>query len=156
MKINYKILIGFIFISLLAGAIGSIFTTPNIPNWYATLNKPNLNPPNWVFAPVWTTLYILMGISAYILWSKTKEMFSLQLKIFWVQLILNTLWSVVFFGLKDLFTSIIVIVALWFSIFLLIIKSLKVSKNAAYLLIPYLLWVSFATYLNTTIWLLNP
>lgn len=156
MEINYKMLVGFIFIPLLAGAIGSIFTTPNIPNWYASLNKPDLNPPNWVFAPVWTTLYILMGISAYILWSKTKEMFSLQLKIFWVQLILNTLWSVVFFGLKDLFTSIIIIVALWFSIVLLIIKSLEISKNAAYLLIPYLLWVSFATYLNTSIWLLNP
>ena len=141
----------------LAGIIGSIFTTPSIATWYAGLRKPGLAPPNWVFAPVWTTLFVLMGISLFIVWNAGLDRSYVRRSIaaFGVQLVLNALWSYLFFGLQSPLLGLIEIVILWISIALNIAFFLKVSKIAAYLLVPYLLWVSFAGYLNYLLFLLN-
>lgn len=146
-----------VFVCLMAGAIGSIFTTPAIPVWYAGLNKPFFSPPNRIFAPVWTALYILMGISAYMIWTKRKDgPEALKgLAVFAAQLGLNTMWSVVFFGFRDPFLALLVIVALWAFILMSMIQFNKVSRNAALLLVPYIVWVSFASLLNAAVWLMN-
>lgn len=140
-------------VPLLAGFIGSYFTMPAIPSWYAELTKPNLNPPNWIFAPVWTTLYILMGISFFMIWQKGRH--NLQMVVFGAQIILNTTWSFFFFGMQRLDVAFLNIVLLWIMIVLTIVLFFRVSKIAAYLLIPYIIWVSFASYLNLAIWMLN-
>lgn len=145
-------------VCFLAAAVGSVFTIGAIDTWYVTLNKPFFSPPNWVFGPVWTLLYLVMGISLYIFWdTKTniKER-RLGLSIFFVQLALNALWSILFFGLKSPITAFIVIILLWLTISLTIKKFLKASKLAGWLLTPYLAWVSFATILNLSIVILNP
>lgn len=156
-KQNYPALIGFIILSLLAGAIGSLFTFEAIPAWYASLSKPSFSPPNWVFAPVWTTLYILMGISAYLVWQKgwKKKPVRQALTLFAFQLLLNALWSFLFFGLRSPLYGFICIIFLWFSIAGCIRAFYPLDKKAAYLLIPYILWVSFAAILNFLIWALN-
>jgi benzodiazapine receptor len=140
-----------------AGLIGSVATFPSIPTWYASLDKPPFNPPNWVFGPVWTTLYTLMGIAAFLVWRKgirNREV-KIALGIFIIQLVLNTLWSVIFFGLNSLAGGLVVIVVLWIAILLTIITFFRISKVAGALLIPYILWVSFATILNFSLWQLN-
>lgn len=144
-------------IAELAGVIGSIFTTPSIPTWYATLAKPELAPPNWIFAPVWTTLFVLMGIAAFLIWRKglTRKDVQIALGIFLGQLILNTLWSIIFFGFQSPGGAFIEIIFLWFAILTTIIVFARISKPAAWLLVPYILWVSFAGYLNYAIWTLN-
>lgn len=146
-----------IFICEFIGILGSVFTISQIPIWYAMLNKPFFSPPNWIFGPVWTTLYALMGISIYLIYEskikKTDRQF--LVKIFFLQLFLNFLWSVIFFGMHLLFIAFIEILILWVVILLLIFKFYKVSKPAAYLLIPYLLWVSFASLLNLFVAILN-
>jgi len=141
-----------------AGFIGSIFTTPAIPGWYAALVKPSFTPPNWLFAPVWTGLYLLMGISAFLVWRKSLDnhLVNSGLRIFILQLILNTLWSFLFFGLKSPLLGLIEIMLLWIAILLTIRSFLKVSNTAGLLLLPYILWVSFAAILNFSIWRLNP
>lgn len=151
MSINIPKLILSIGLCLGVGIVGSFFTTSSIPTWYATLNKPFFSPPNFIFAPVWTTLYILMGISLYLVWQKGKVP-----TIFWIQLILNFLWSILFFGLKNPVLGFVEIVVLWITIFLTIKNFYPISKWAAYLLIPYLLWVTFASILNLSIVILNP
>lgn len=118
--------------------------------WYNTLNKPFFNPPAWVFAPAWTILYLLMAISAIIIWKKKKS-----LKIFWIQLALNLSWSPIFFGLKNITLALLVILIMWVYIVKTIKAFTKIDKTAGYLLWPYLAWVSFATILNLSIWLLN-
>jgi benzodiazapine receptor len=141
----------------LAGVIGSIFTVSNITSWYIDLNKPILNPPSWVFGPVWITLYFLMGIALFFVWNKgldspfNRNAFIL----FIVQLVFNAMWSIVFFGMHQLLISVFVIVILWLLIFVNIVQFGKISKPAAYLLLPYILWVSFASYLNIAIYILN-
>jgi len=155
-KVNIKLLIPSIVLPLLAGAVGSAFTTSAITTWYTTLNKPSFNPPNYLFGPVWTVLYILMGISFYlVLVSKAKSK-QLAVKLFLVQLILNTLWSLIFFGAHNPMLALFDIVVLWGAILFTIVSFYKISKPASYLLIPYILWVSFATILNLSIVLLNP
>jgi translocator protein len=150
-------LIASILLCLSAGIIGSIFTVQNIPTWYTNLIKPVFSPPNWIFAPVWTTLYILMGIALYLIWEKgfKKEKNKQAIIIFMIQLGLNTIWSLVFFSAHLLLTSYIVIVLLWLTIILTINKFLKISKIAGLLLTPYILWVTFASFLNLAIYLLN-
>lgn len=143
-------------ICLGSGIIGSLFTTPAISTWYVTLNKPFFSPPNWIFAPVWTILYILMGISLYLVWTSRGKIKQNALSIFFVQLGLNVLWSIIFFGLKNPIFAFVDIVALWIGIFLTIKSFTKINKLAGNLLIPYLLWVSFATLLNLSIVILNP
>ena len=141
----------------MAGIIGSLFTFSAIPTWYATLIKPEFNPPNWIFGPVWTTLYILMGVSLYLIWKQYEKGKNAKpaLTIFSAQLVLNALWSILFFGLQSPLYGLICIIPLWISIAAMIAKFYPLSRNAALLQIPYLLWVSFATILNLFIWMLN-
>jgi tryptophan-rich sensory protein len=140
-----------------AGLVGSIFTSPAIPIWYAALEKPSFSPPNWLFAPAWGTLYLLMGVAAFLIWRQgfSKEGVKSALAIFLVQLVINALWSMVFFGLKSPIAGVVVIVVLWIAILFTILKFFKLSVTAGSLLIPYILWVSFATALNIAIWMLN-
>ena len=147
-------LITSITICLAAGVLGSIFTIPSIPTWYETLIKPSFTPPNWVFAPVWTSLFIMMGISLYIIWQKGSSN-GKALSIFSVQLILNVLWSAIFFGLRSPLAGLIEICILWILILLTILEFMKISRTAGLLLIPYILWVSFAALINFFIWRLN-
>lgn len=151
---NILKLIVAIAVSELAGIIGSIFTAPSIPTWYATLAKPSFNPPSWVFAPVWTTLFALMGIAAYLVWRKglDRRDVKIALGIFLGQLILNTLWSFIFFGQHNPGRAFAEIIFLWLAILATIIAFAKISKPAAWLLFPYILWVSFAGFLNFSIW----
>lgn len=144
-------------ITFLAGFIGQLFTTPSIPTWYAALNKPVFNPPNWIFAPVWTTLYTLMAVSAWLIWNKGLDNKDVKagLKLFCLQLALNSLWSIIFFGLHLPWTAFVEIVFLGLVIFATIKAFSKVSQLASWLLIPYFLWVCFASVLNLTIVLLN-
>lgn len=144
-------------ISELAGIIGSVFTTSSVSSWYPTLVQPELAPPSWVFGPVWTTLYALMGIAAFLVWKKGwgRRDVRFALGLFLVQLIVNSLWSFVFFGAQNIGGALTVIVLLWVLIVLTIIFFGKLSKTAAVLLVPYLLWVSFASYLNYAYFVLN-
>lgn len=150
-------ILAFIIFCELVGIVGSYFTISSIPNWYATLNKPFFNPPNFLFGPVWTLLYALMGISAYLIWEKgiKKKDIKEALKLFTIQLFLNGIWTPIFFGAKELFVALIVILIMWVFILKTILKFRKINKIASYLLIPYLLWVSFASLLNFSIWYLN-
>ncbi|MCK9581035.1 MAG: tryptophan-rich sensory protein [Methanoregula sp.] len=145
-------------ICLLAGYIGSIFTIPAIPTWYAGLAKPDFSPPAWVFAPVWTVLYILMGISLFLLLRQgiknKKVLFALVL--FILQLILNTGWSYLFFGLQSTFLGFMGIIALWLVLLCTMIQEFRVTVAGGALLIPYFLWVTFATYLCYTVMMMNP
>ena len=140
-----------------AGAVGSIFTSSSVSTWYDTIQKPGFTPPNWIFAPVWITLFLLMGISAYLIWDKgiKNKNVRISLMIFTSQLILNILWSFFFFGLKSPFYAFIDIILLWIAIILVIISFFRLSKIAGILLLPYILWVSFAGILNFFILRLN-
>ncbi|MDO8558880.1 MAG: TspO/MBR family protein [bacterium] len=163
-----------------AGAAGSIFTIPAIKNWYAFLEKPSFSPPNWLFAPAWTILYFLMGVSLYLVWAKnwgievkagqaqqktwnpiSKKLWTGSwreenaIAIFVVQLILNILWSVIFFGLKSPGMAFFEIIMLWFAILYTIVNFYRISKPAGLLLLPYILWVTFAAILNFAAWQLN-
>lgn len=139
------------------GIFGSIFTMPSIPTWYKSLNRPIFSPPNWVFAPVWTILFLLMAISVYLVWNKglKKTQVREAMYVFIFQLLLNFFWSFFFFGIRQPYLAFLEIIALWLAILLTIIKFYKISKPASYLLIPYILWVSFAAILNLSIVLLN-
>ena len=141
-----------------AGIVGSIFTTPAIPTWYAALEKPVFSPPNWLFAPAWVTLYLLMGVAAFAVWRKglNQKGVRVALVIFLVQLVLNALWSVAFFGIKSPLAGVVVIFLLWVAILFTILKFFRISIVAGSLLLPYIVWVSFAAVLNISIWLLNP
>lgn len=156
MKIDYRKLAAVIVITLTAAAIGSVATFQSIPTWYATLNKPALNPPSWVFGPVWTILYVLMAVSAYLVWNSKSRQKREALAIYGLQLILNVAWSIAFFGFKSPFYALVVIIALWLTIAATIVKFNKISKRAAWLLIPYIAWVTFAAYLNYSVLVLNP
>ena len=170
MKLNdFFKLVTAIAVSEAAGVIGSVFTTPAIAGWYAGIVKPALNPPAWVFGPVWTTLFALMGIAAFLIWreydkltlsgveglASRKKQITIAFGIFLGQLVLNTLWSIIFFGLHSPGGALVEIVFLWLAILATIIAFAKISKPAAWLLVPYILWVSFAMYLNYVIWTLN-
>jgi benzodiazapine receptor len=145
-------------LTLLAGFAGSIFTAPQIPGWYAGLAKSPLNPPAWVFGPVWTVLFILMGISLFLIWREGtgRPEVRVALLAFGVQLALNVLWSALFFGLQSPLLGFLEIILLWCAIIATIVLSARVSKPAAWLLLPYLLWVSIAAYLTWAVWTLNP
>ncbi len=142
---------------LAAGGLGSFATAAKIPTWYATVVKPTWNPPNWVFAPVWTTLYILMAVAAWMVWTRREQLGArLALALFGVQLALNTLWSFLFFGMENPGAAMAEIVLLWLAIAATILTFRRISMPAAWLLAPYLAWVSFASCLNFAIWQLNP
>jgi len=151
-------LVASIIVCQIAGLLGSLFTTPAIPTWYESLKKSSFNPPNWIFGPVWTGLYILMGISLFMVWQKRADYPRVKtaLVFFFIQLILNALWSVAFFGVRSPLLGLIDIVLLWIAILLTIKSFFKILKTAALLLLPYILWVSFAVLLNFSLWILNP
>lgn len=140
-----------------AGGIGSVFTYDAIPTWYASLTKTAITPPNWLFGPMWITLYFLMGLSLYLVWNRGRDTpdFGLAISIFSIQLILNVLWSIIFFGEHSLIFGAIEIVFLWFFIVATVIEFYPVDKKASYLLFPYLAWVTLATMLNITILFAN-
>jgi len=146
-----------IIIVQVAGLIGSVATFTSITTWYNTLVKPSFNPPNWIFGPVWTTLYILMGIALFLVWRNglKKKRVKFAFWVFIVHLFVNAGWSIVFFGLHSLFGGFVMIIILVLFIVALIWKFYEIDKRAAYLLIPYIVWVSFAGILNTAVWLLN-
>jgi tryptophan-rich sensory protein len=179
MKKLYKFIISIVTCEM-AGLIGAIFTTPKINTWYATLNKPLFTPPGYFIGLVWNILFFLMGIALYLVWSKkwaievqpegqkrkSWNRFSEKLwfgswreentmAIFFLQLFLNILWSVIFFGWQSPGLAFFELIMLWFAILYTIVNFYRISKNAAYLLIPYILWVSFAGFLNFTIWRMN-
>ncbi len=150
-------LISAILICEASGIIGSLFTARAIPTWYATLNKPSFNLPNWVFAPVWTTLFVMMGVAAFLVWKKGLAHLGVKfaLSMFLLQLLFNFLWSVMFFGLRSPLAGLIDIAALWVTLTITIWLFFKRSTVAGLLLLPYLAWVSFASVLNFAIWRLN-
>lgn len=156
MKHIHKLVLS-VFVCELVGISGAIFTSPAIPSWYATLNKPLFSPPNWVFGPVWTLLYAMMGVAFYLIWIQGWKKKSVRQagQVFLAQLVVNWLWSPAFFGLQSPALGLVVIFALWGLLVLTIQRFFKVSKPAAYLLVPYLLWVSFASLLNIAIFWLN-
>lgn len=153
MKKYYKLIISLL-IPLIIGFFGSVFTMNSVSTWYAELNKPFFNPPGWIFAPVWTLLYIMIGISIYLTWT-SKENKKKTFIVFGVQLFLNFIWSILFFGNHLIGLAFADIFLLWIAIIFNIYFCYKISKKSAYLLIPYLLWVSFASILNLAIWILN-
>jgi len=137
------------------GSIGIIFTGPNINTWYTTLNKASFNPPNWLFGPIWTFLFFLMGWAFYLIWTNATKNKSGAYWAFGFQFLLNILWSVIFFGAKEPGFAFIEIIIMWFAILWTIIKFYKINKTSAYLLMPYLIWVTIASILNYYVWILN-
>jgi benzodiazapine receptor len=159
-KQNLLKLVVAITVSELAGVIGSLFTVPAISSWYVGLTKPSFTPPSWVFGPVWTTLFALMGVAVFLVWSvydkagerTQKRKIKIALAFFAGQLVLNTLWSIIFFGMRNPGAAFVEIIFLWLAILATIIAFSRISKQAAILLLPYILWVSFAAFLNYSIW----
>ena len=145
----------FILICEAAGIMGAIFTFPAIGGWYKKLIRPEIAPPNWVFSPVWTILFFLMGISLYLVWESDRRRNAKPIYIFAAQLALNVLWSVLFFGFHSPFLALIEIVFLWAAIVWTIIVFYRISKPAGLILLPYAAWVGFAIILNFSFWLVN-
>jgi len=145
-------------VCLAVGYSASTVTRPSVETWYPTLIKPIFNPPNWIFMPMWTLLYILMAVAAGLVWDKIKEQndaVKKALLFFIIQLTLNAIWSYLFFGLKNPLLALIEIALLWLMIYETYLKFIKINKTAGYLLIPYMAWVAFAAILNASIWWLN-
>ncbi len=145
-------------VSLSAGLIGSLIVTPGgFSSWYSTIQKPSYTPPSWVFGPVWTILYLLMGVAAFLVWQKGLDHRAIRMALLWflVQLVLNALWSPVFFGRHRIGLALLVLVLLWVAVAVTMHHFFRISRPAGWLLMPYLLWVSFAVFLNTSIWSLN-
>lgn len=156
-QIHWQKLLASILLCELSGILGSVFTFSAIPTWYASLQKPPIAPPNWVFGPVWTTLYFMMGVALYLIWRQgaQKKKVRNAMAVFGLQLALNFIWTPVFFGARSLAGGLLVIVPMWLTIVWTIKRFFPLSRWAAYLLVPYLLWVSFATVLNGWLLILN-
>lgn len=150
-------LITSVLIVFFSGAIGTLATLPQITTWYVTLAKPNWTPPNDWFGPIWSTLYILIGVALFLVWRQglNRRDVKFALGIFAVQLILNVVWSLVFFGLHSILGGLVIIMLLWIAIWANLIAFYVISKPAGLLLIPYLIWVSIASYLNYSVFILN-
>ena|SRR5215208_4394196 len=152
-------LVGSVLLCEAAGAAGSIYTYNSVRDWYPTLEKPSFTPPSWVFAPVWTLLYALMGLSLYLASERREEedegLWQASKALFGTQLVLNVLWSYVFFGRRSPGWALVEILFLWAAIVATTLTFLRISKTAGLLLLPYLLWTSFAVILNRSIWHLN-
>lgn len=144
-------------ITLGVGALGGLATAQSVKTWYPTLNKPGFNPPNWLFAPVWTTLYILIGIAAYLVWIKRDQIahFPRTVAIYLIQLILNLAWSFIFFYLHEIGFALTEIILLLIVIIINAVTFYKIDKWAGLIFIPYILWVSFASFLTYNILILN-
>lgn len=140
------------------GGVGAVATNRSVQTWYQTLRKPSFNPPDWVFGPVWTLLYTLMGLASWLVWrERNKDRPAVQEALGWysAQLLFNSVWSIIFFGMRRIRLALVDIVALWGTLLITITRFFHVRESAAWLLLPYFLWVSFATLLNTAIWWLN-
>jgi tryptophan-rich sensory protein len=146
-----------ILIPLLVGTTAGLFTSSGVNGWYAVANKPWFNPPNWIFAPVWTTLYVLMGIALFLVWKSDADMGikKTAISLFAVQLVLNFFWSFIFFKMQQPGWAFAEIILMWLMILMTILWFGKISSTAAWLLVPYICWVSFASVLNYSIWKLN-
>jgi benzodiazapine receptor len=141
----------------LAGLLGTLYSVDAVPGWYSTIEKPAFTPPDWIFAPVWLSLYALMGISLYLVWRNGLDGKDARFafKLFIIHLFFNALWSVLFFGLHYIGIAVLEIIALWMLILVIFINFLKIHRLAGWLLLPYLIWVSYAAVLNFSIWVLN-
>ena len=149
-------LIAAVVVCELAGIVPSLLTADEVATWYPTLAKPEFTPPSWLFGPVWTTLYLLMGVSLYLIWqSDAGRTRRVALAVFGVQLVLNAAWTLVFFGAQAIFGGLVVILALLAAILATMATTARIDRRATALLVPYLLWVGFATALNYEIWRLN-
>ena len=145
-----------ILLPLSLGAIAGMFTSQSVPEWYATLNRPSFNPPNWIFGPAWTTLYILMGISFFLIWKQeASKVRNRAILIFLLQLMLNFAWSFIFFYFNMIGLALVEIILLWISIVMMLVVFYKIKPIASYINIPYLIWVTFATVLNASYYILN-
>jgi translocator protein len=144
-------------VPLAVGGVAGWLTVPEIAGWYAGLNKPSFNPPNYLFGPVWTTLYAMMGIAFFLIWKADADagLKKTAMILFAVQLVLNFFWSLIFFNAHQLGWALVEIIAMWLFILLTIFSFGKISSLAAWLLVPYICWVSFATVLNAALWKLN-
>lgn len=144
-------------IPLAVGAIAGFFTTSSVQGWFTTINKPSFNPPNWLFAPVWTALYIMMGIAFFLIWKSNAEasLKSKAITLYFIQLAFNFLWSFIFFYQHQPGWAMVDISILWITLLFTIFSFGKISSTAAWLLVPYICWVSFASLLNFSIWRLN-
>lgn len=144
-------------IPVAVGGISGFFTSTGVESWYQTINKPSWNPPGWIFGPVWTTLYIMMGVALFLVWKSNASdvLKRTAITIFAIQLLLNFFWSFIFFDQQQIGWALVEIIVMWVFILLTIFAFANVSKLAAWLLVPYISWVSFATFLNYTIWKLN-
>lgn len=144
-------------IPLAVGGISGLFTVTGVESWYQTINKPSWNPPSWVFGPVWTTLYVMMGVALFLVWKSGSSdiLKRTAIILFAVQLMLNFFWSFIFFNQHQVGWALVEIIVMWIFILLTILAFGNISKVAAWLLVPYISWVSFATILNYTIWKLN-
>ncbi len=155
-KSNVIKLVSSVIITVGLGGAGGFFTAPEIANWYSTLNKPSFNPPNYLFGPVWTLLYIFMGISLFLIWKQpASSQKKTAITLFIIQFALNIAWSFIFFNQHQVLLAFIEIVLMWIFILLTILAFGKIKKAAAWLLVPYICWVSFASVLNFAIWNLN-
>ena len=147
---KWMVLAALLVLCLGLGSAAGFLTAQSLPTWFPTLVKPSFNPPSWLFAPVWTTLYIMMAVAAWLVWLRKGP-----LVLFYVQLALNFAWSLLFFGLHSPALALVDIVAMWIAILLTLLAFWKVDRRAGWLLVPYLAWVSFAGVLNASIWWLN-
>lgn len=144
-------------VCLLTGFLGSFVTMDSITTWYADLSRPSFTPPDWTFGVVWPILYVMMGVSAFLIWERgiNKRQVKVALGLFVLQLVLNGIWTPIFFGLHMIALALVEIVLLWVAILLTIIAFWRISKASTFLLFPYILWVSFAVVLNAAFWYLN-
>jgi len=154
---NISKLIIAVAIPVAVGATSGFFTVTGAGSWYQSINKPSWNPPGWIFGPVWTTLYLLMGIALYLVWKSetSSDLKKTAITLFSIQLILNFFWSIIFFNQQQIGWALVEIIMMWIAILFTIFSFAKISNIAAWLLVPYISWVSFATILNYTIWKLN-
>ncbi|HOI29043.1 MAG TPA: tryptophan-rich sensory protein [Melioribacteraceae bacterium] len=156
LRSNIVKLILSLIIPLSVGAVAGMFTSQAVPTWYASLNRPSFSPPNWVFGPVWTSLYILLGISFFLIWKESpSQQRNRAIIVFASQMLLNFAWSFIFFYFNMIGIALLEIILLWVNIAVMISLFYKLKPLAAYLNIPYLLWVSFATILNAGYYFLN-
>ncbi len=153
-KNQWLVLAGLILLCLVTGMIGGMVSAGAIEGWYRTLAKPSWNPPDWVFGPVWTTLYVMMAVAAWLVW-RTRDRVAPAMALFFVQLGLNLLWSLLFFGARSPGLALVEVVFLWTSVLLTMLAFFGRQSTAGWLFVPYLAWVSFAAILNAAIWMMN-
>ena len=152
---TFKLIVAVLF-TLVFGGLGGIVTAPEIATWYALLNKPSFNPPHYLFGPVWTLLYLLMGVSLYLIWKQpTSSVKTKSISLFFMQFFFNFCWSFIFFKFHQTGWAFAEIIVMWIFILLTIVAFSKLNTVAAWLLVPYISWVSFASLLNFMIWKLN-